>query len=150
MSGNPRPSATLCEIPHVPVGACHSFSLYEERRLTVHSKTPTAAPTAKQADQKNRVKATGSKSSGRLLNGNTSRSWVGISPPLGTAGGCWVGVPLRPWVASSSWVGAVPPLSLKVTLVRILGCISQRYSYVPGLRESEAGAVGFFNSLLWS
>src|ERR687894_300179 len=109
MSGNPRPSATLCEIPHVPVGACHSFSLYEERRLTVHSKTPTAAPTAKQAHQKNRVEATGSKSSGRLLNGNTSRSWV----------------------------GAVPPLSLKVTLVRILGCISQRYSYVPGLRGQK-------------
>lgn len=59
-------------------------------------------------------------------------------------------VSLRPWVATSSWVGAVPPRSLKVTLALILGCISQRYSYVPGLRGSEADAVEFFNSPLWS
>ena len=54
-----------------------------------------------------------------------------------------MGVPLRPWVATPSWVGAFPPLSLKVTLALILGCISQRHSYVPGLKGSEADAVEF-------
>jgi len=72
----------------------------------------------------------------------SSRSWVGTSPPLGTAGGCWVLASSRPRGRSSSWVGAFLPLSLKVTLALMLGCISQRYSYVPGFVGLSGDAFG--------
>jgi hypothetical protein len=48
----------------------------------------------------------------------------------------------RPWVGTFSWVGALPPLSLNVTLAFIPGCISQRYSYVPGLVRLSGDAFG--------
>jgi hypothetical protein len=53
-----------------------------------------------------------------------------------------VGVSLCSWAGISFWVGAFPLLSLKVTLALILGCISQRYSYVPGFVGLSGDAFG--------
>lgn len=53
-----------------------------------------------------------------------------------------MGMSARPWVGASSWVGVLLPLSLKVTLAFIHGCISQRYSYVPRLVRLSGDAFG--------
>jgi hypothetical protein len=120
-----------------------SLSLYEERRLTVHPKTPPGVYYHTQADQKKRVKATGSRSSGRLLNGSIL-ALLGRNFPAPRDRRRWLGGSAFASLGSNSLLGRSLPAAFaegnasshtRMYLAEALVC--------PGLKGSEADTVEF-------